>query len=144
MATNQVRVNFVQQLLRVIFGAVPVVAGLDKFFNVLTDWTQYVNPTLERLLPFSTSSFMHVVGVIEIGAGLIVLSPFAALGAYIVSAWLALIAISLVASGKFLDVAVRDLVMSAAAYSLAVLSEVRQETPSRSEKLTSAAFTIQS
>jgi uncharacterized membrane protein YphA (DoxX/SURF4 family) len=144
MATNQVRVNFVQQLLRVIFGAVPVVAGLDKFFNVLTDWTQYVNPTLERLLPFSASSFMHIVGVIEIGAGLVVLSPFAALGAYIVSAWLALIAISLVASGKFLDVAVRDLVMSAAAYSLAVLSEVREEMPSRSAKLTGAVYTIES
>ena len=78
---------------------------------------------MERVLPLSPSTFMHVVGVIEIIAGIVVLSRFTALGAYIVSAWLALIAISLLTSGKFLDVAVRDLVMSTAAYSLAVLSQ---------------------
>jgi uncharacterized membrane protein (DUF2068 family) len=114
-------------MLRVLFGVVPVVAGADKFLNLLTNWEQYVNPTLERLLPFSTTTFMHIAGVIEIGAGLIVLSRFTAFGAYLVSAWLALIAISLLASGHFLDIAVRDLVMSATAYSLATLSRVRQE-----------------
>jgi hypothetical protein len=82
---------------------------------------------MEPLLPFSTTTFMHAVGVVEILAGLIVLSRFTTLGAYIVSAWLALIAVSLIASGKYLDVAVRDLVMSAGAYSLAVLSQIRQE-----------------
>jgi len=127
MLTNQDRVHSVQQLLRVLFGVVPVVAGADKFFNLLTNWEQYVNPTLERLLPFSTTTFMHIAGVIEIVAGLIVLSRFTTFGAYLVSAWLALIAVSLLASGHFLDVAVRDLVMSATAYSLATLSRVRQE-----------------
>jgi uncharacterized membrane protein (DUF2068 family) len=127
MLTNQDRVHSVQQILRVLFGVVPVVAGADKFLNLLTNWEQYVNPTLERLLPFSTTTFMHIAGVIEIGAGLIVLSRFTAFGAYLVSAWLALIAISLLASGHFLDIAVRDLVMSATAYSLATLSRVRQE-----------------
>lgn len=127
MLTNQDRVHSVQQMLRVLFGVVPVVAGADKFLNLLTNWEQYVNPTLERLLPFSTTTFMHIAGVIEIGAGLIVLSRFTAFGAYLVSAWLALIAISLLASGHFLDIAVRDLVMSATAYSLATLSRVRQE-----------------
>jgi len=127
MLTNQDRVHSVQQTLRVLFGVVPVVAGADKFLNLLTNWEQYVNPTLEWLLPFSTTTFMHIAGVIEIVAGLIVLSRFTTFGAYLVSAWLALIAISLLASGHFLDVAVRDLVMSATAYSLATLSRVRQE-----------------
>ena len=127
MLTNQDRVHSVQQTLRVLFGVVPVVAGADKFLNLLTNWEQYVNPTLERLLPFTTTTFMHIAGVIEIVAGLIVLSRFTTFGAYLVSAWLALIAISLLASGHFLDVAVRDLVMSATAYSLATLSRVRQE-----------------
>jgi uncharacterized membrane protein YphA (DoxX/SURF4 family) len=127
MLTNQDRVHSVQQILRVLFGVVPVVAGADKFLNLLTNWEQYVNPTLERLLPFSTTTFMHIAGIIEIGAGLIVLSRFTAFGAYLVSAWLALIAISLLASGHFLDIAVRDLVMSATAYALANLSRVRQE-----------------
>jgi uncharacterized membrane protein YphA (DoxX/SURF4 family) len=127
MLANQDRVHSVQQILRVLFGVVPVVAGADKFFNLLTNWEQYVNPTVERLLPFSNTTFMHIAGVIEIAAGLIVLSRFTTIGAYLVSAWLALIAISLIASGHYIDVAVRDLVMSASAYSLATLSRARQE-----------------
>jgi uncharacterized membrane protein YphA (DoxX/SURF4 family) len=115
------------QLLRVIYGVVPVVAGLDKFFNILTDWARYLNPTLARLLPVSAPTFMHTIGVIEIVAGLIVLSRFTSVGAYIVSAWLALIGLSLIASGNYLDVAVRDLVMSAGAYTLAELSYSHQE-----------------
>ena len=81
---------------------------------------------------------MHIAGVIEIGAGLIVLSRFTTFGAYLVSAWLALIAVSLLASGHFLDVAVRDLVMSATAYSLATLSRVRQEQGSANYKQATA------
>jgi uncharacterized membrane protein YphA (DoxX/SURF4 family) len=127
MLANQDRVHSVQQILRVLFGVVPVVAGADKFFNLLTNWEQYVNPTVERLLPFSNTTIMHIAGVIEIAAGLIVLSRFTTIGAYLVSAWLALIAISLIASGHYIDVAVRDLVMSASAYSLATLSRARQE-----------------
>ena len=127
MLTNQESEHKTLQLLRVIYGVVPVVAGLDKFFNILTDWARYLNPTLERLLPISATAFMHTVGVIEIVAGLIVLSRFTAVGAYIVSAWLALIALSLIASGNYLDVAVRDLVISAGAYTLAALSYSHQE-----------------
>jgi uncharacterized membrane protein YphA (DoxX/SURF4 family) len=138
MLANQDRVHSVQQILRVLFGIVPVVAGADKFFNLLTNWEQYVNPTLERLLPFSTTTFMHVAGVIEIVAGLVVLSRFTTFGAYLVSAWLALIAISLIASGHYLDVAVRDLVMSASAYSLATLSRVRQDQTSTNYKQVTA------
>ena len=76
MSANQDRVHGIKQLLRVIFGVVPIAAGADKFFNFLTDWTQYINPMLERFLPVSPSVFMHAVGVIEIVAGIIVLSPF--------------------------------------------------------------------
>ncbi len=130
MSASQDRVHGIQQFLRVIFGVVPIAAGADKFFNFLTDWTQYINPTFERFLPVSPSVFMHAVGVIEIVAGIIVLSRFTVVGAYIVSAWLALIALSLIASDKYLDVAVRDLVMSTASYSLAVLSQVESEQTS--------------
>ena len=127
MLAKQDRVNTVQHLLRVLFGVVPMVAGADKFFNLLTNWSQYINPSMERLLPVSTTTFMHTVGVIEIAAGLLVLSRFKTLGAYVVSAWLAAIAVSLIASGRYLDVAVRDFVMSASAYALASLSQVHQE-----------------
>lgn len=104
-------------LLRITFGIVPIVAGLDKFTNLLTDWEQYLNPGIASMLPFSPHTFMLIVGIIEIIAGIIVLVR-PALGAFIVAAWLALIAITLLAGGQFLDVAVRDLVMAVGAFTL--------------------------
>ena len=74
---------------------------------------------------------MQVVGIIEIAAGIIVLSRFTTLGAYVVSAWLTLIALSLIFSGHYLDVAVRDVVMAVGAGSLGVLSEVLAESRSQ-------------
>ncbi|MFB0494724.1 hypothetical protein ABID99_000961 [Mucilaginibacter sp. OAE612] len=110
-----------QTLLKFTYGLVPVVAGADKFTNLLTDWSHYLNPTIKTMLPFSEHVFMMIVGVIEIVAGILVLlNPQK--GAYLVSAWLVLIALSLLASGTYLDVAVRDIVMAIGAFSLAKLS----------------------
>jgi len=113
----------IQTILKLTFGLVPIVAGADKFTNLLTDWPQYLNPSLASILPFSPHVFMMIVGVIEICAGIIVLVK-TNIGAYIVSAWLFLIALSLLAGGKFLDVAVRDLVMAIGAYSLAKITQI--------------------
>lgn len=60
-------------LLKYTFGIVPIVAGADKFTNILTNWEQYINPSIAEMLPFSTSVFMMIVGIIEIVAGIIVL-----------------------------------------------------------------------
>jgi uncharacterized membrane protein YphA (DoxX/SURF4 family) len=130
MKSNLNRLNSLQQLLRLTYGLIPLAAGLDKFFNILTTWEQYVSPTVAQFLPFSTSTFMHVVGIIEIAAGIVVLSRFTILGAYLVSGWLTLIALSLIFSGHYLDVAVRDIVMAVGAYSLGVLSEALGESRS--------------
>ena len=119
------RISKIWQILRIAFVAVPIIAGLDKFANFLTDWAQYLNPALAGLLPVSPSSVMKVVGVIEVAAGLIVLARPRA-GAFIVTAWLVAIALSLVASGRYLDVAVRDLMMALGAYTLATLTPVAQ------------------
>jgi uncharacterized membrane protein YphA (DoxX/SURF4 family) len=108
-------------LLRLTFGIVPIVAGLDKFTNLLTHWENYLHPGLAEMMPFSPHTFMMIIGVIEIIAGVIVLAKPAP-GGYIVAAWLTLIALTLLASGNFLDVAVRDLVMAIGAFSLARLS----------------------
>jgi hypothetical protein len=110
-------------LLKFTFAIVPVVAGLDKFTDLLADWEMYLNPGIARLLPFSPHVFMKIVGVIEITAGLIVfVKP--GLGAWIVSAWLISIALTLITGGTYLDVAVRDVVMAIAAYCLARLAGV--------------------
>lgn len=114
----------IYQPLRWTYGLVPVVAGLDKFFNLLADWEGYLSPAVAALLPVSPGTFMAVVGVIEIAAGVVVLTRWTRLGAYLVAAWLVLIAVNLLLAG-FYDVAVRDLVMAVGAYTLARLSEVR-------------------
>ena len=120
-ALTSQKVHRVYTLLKFTYGLVPIVAGLDKFTNLLTDWDKYLNPSLAQMLPFSTHTFMMIVGVIEIVAGLIVLVR-PAIGAYIVMAWLAAIALTLLTSKGYLDVAVRDLVMAIGAFSLAQLA----------------------
>lgn len=109
-------------LMKLTFGIVPIVAGLDKFTNFLTHWENYMHPGLAEMMPFTPSTFMMIVGVIEIIAGVIVLIK-PAIGGYIVAAWLTIIAVTLLASGHYLDVAVRDLVMAVGAFSLARIAK---------------------
>jgi uncharacterized membrane protein YphA (DoxX/SURF4 family) len=104
-------VHTVQLTLRIIFGVVPIVAGLDKFTDLLANWNAYLNPMVLRIVPMTDTSFMHLVGIIEILAGVLVLTK-PRLGAYIVMAWLIGIALQLIVWGRFLDIAVRDLVMA--------------------------------
>jgi uncharacterized membrane protein YphA (DoxX/SURF4 family) len=111
--------------LRMTFGLVPIVAGLDKFFNLITYWPKYIAPQAADMLPVSGQSFMYAVGVIEIVAGLLVLSPLVRTGAYVVSAWLIAIAANLVMGG-FYDIAVRDVAMSIAAFALGQLAAAYQ------------------
>jgi uncharacterized membrane protein HdeD (DUF308 family) len=110
-------------LLKLTFGIVPIVAGLDKFTNLLTHWENYIHPGIAGMIPFAPHTFMMIVGLIEIIAGVIVLAK-PAIGGYIVAAWLALIAVTLLASGNYLDVAVRDLVMAIGAFSLARIAKI--------------------
>ncbi|QNJ99128.1 hypothetical protein [Constantimarinum furrinae] len=114
-------VLLVKNILKYTFGLVPIVAGLDKFTNILTNWSQYLSEGLIEMLPFEPLTFMMIVGIIEIVAGILVLSK-TQLGAYIVSAWLVAIALTLIFSWTYIDVAVRDLVMAIGAFSLAKLS----------------------
>ena len=110
------------------YGLVPLLAGLDKFLNLLTDWPKYLSPWVANLLPVSAQTFMYAVGIIEIVVGLMVLTRWTRLGAWIAAAWLVLIAVNLITLGLF-DIAVRDLAMAVGAYTLARLAEMRQEAP---------------
>jgi uncharacterized membrane protein YphA (DoxX/SURF4 family) len=119
--------------LRVSFGLVPFLAGLDKFFNLLVDWPKYIAPVFSHAIPLSPQGFMYIVGVIEMVAGLaVLLTPWTKQFAYVVAAWLTCIAINLIA-GRFFDIAVRDLVMAASAVTLARLTDV-VEVPSVARK----------
>jgi len=114
--------------LRIAIGLMATLAGLDKFFNLLTNWEAYVAPVAQQLLPFSTTTFMAIVGVIEFGVGVTIIGIRPSLGAFVASAWLVLIAMNLVLGGHF-DIAVRDLVLAVAAYALARFEQVRETTP---------------
>jgi uncharacterized membrane protein YphA (DoxX/SURF4 family) len=120
--------------LRIAFGLTAFLAGLDKFLNLLTNWEKYASPLLLDLVPLSAGTLMRVAGLIEIVAGVAVLAGVTRLGGYVIAAWLTLIALSLLTTGQFFDVAVRDLVMACGAFVLARLSEVRQELPASSTR----------
>lgn len=123
--------------LRVVYSAVPVVAGADKFTNLLVDWTHYIPAPVEGLLPMSPAAFMGVVGVIEIAAGLLVMSRWTKIGAWVVSAWLVAIAVNLILGGYY-DIAVRDLVMAIGAWSYGHLAEPA-DSPSRVARMATPA-----
>ena len=103
------------------FVVLPLIAGVDKFFHLLTDWDSYLAPAIARILPVATHPFMLAVGVIEIIAGLLVaIRP--SIGAYVVAAWLWGIIINLLVYPGFLDVALRDFGLSLGALALARLA----------------------
>lgn len=114
--------------LRIALGVVPIVAGIDKYFNKLTDWGMYLSPLVTKIIPVSQPTFMHVVGVVEIIAGLIVLSRWTKVGSYIVMLWLIGIAINLLTTGMFYDIAVRDLEIAVGAFVLSQLSTLREDS----------------
>jgi uncharacterized membrane protein HdeD (DUF308 family) len=104
------------------FAALPVIAGIDKFFHVLANWDQYLAPLAAQVLPVSGHTFMLAVGVIEIAAGLLVaFRP--RVGAYIVALWLWGIIVNLLLASGFYDIALRDFGLSIGALALARLSQ---------------------
>lgn len=109
--------------LRYVYGAVPIVAGIDKFTNLLTDWTDYLNGFLKDMLPFDPGIFMIIIGLIEITAGILVLlAP--RLGGIVVMTWLSFLAFILLFNGSHFDVAVRDLVMASGAFAFVRLTSI--------------------
>ncbi|SDP29602.1 hypothetical protein SAMN04515671_3606 [Nakamurella panacisegetis] len=108
-------------LLRTVFTVAPVVFGLDKFFNVLTNWEHYLAPRIDDLVPGNAHQAMLVVGVVEIVAGLLVaVRPL--IGGYVVAAWLAGIIVNMLLLPGFYDVALRDFGLFIAALALARLA----------------------
>ena len=117
--------------LRLVFGLVPIVAGLDKFTNLLTDWQQYLSPIAVRLLPVSPSVFMGAVGIIEIVVGIGVLAGYARVFGWIAAAWLLAIALNILTTGHYLDVAARDVALAVSAFALAALAPAHERAAVR-------------
>jgi hypothetical protein len=112
------------QLLRTVFTIAPIAFGLDKFTNLLTDWSQYLAPWINDIVPGNADQAMYAVGVIEIVAGLVVaLVP--RYGGLLVAAWLAGIIVNLLTLGDYYDVALRDFGLLVAALALTLLATSR-------------------
>ena len=108
-------------LLRVAFTVAPIAFGLDKFFGVLVDWEVYLAPWINDIVPGSASTAMHLVGVVEILAGIAVaLKP--RYGAYLVAAWLGGIIVNLLTYSGYYDIALRDFGLMLGALTLARLA----------------------
>lgn len=127
MTTNE-RVQFSFNLLRYTYGAVILLAGLDKLFgtDLIVSWAMYVSPFVEGLLPFSTGVFLIGMGIIEVAVAIMLLTKFTRIGAYLSAAWLLLISVDLVMLG-FLDIAIRDIMLAVGAIVLAQLSQTVEE-----------------
>ena len=120
-------------MLRTVFTIAPIAFGLDKFFDLLTDWEQYLAPWINDLVPGTAHQAMLAVGVVEILAGvLVVVRP--AIGAYVVAAWLLGIIVNLLSIGDYYDIALRDFGLMVGALALARLA-----APARGSGLTTPA-----
>jgi uncharacterized membrane protein YphA (DoxX/SURF4 family) len=126
--------------LRIGLGAAAFLAGLDKFFNLLADWPAYLSPLAAHLLPMSASSFMHIIGVIEMVVGGAILAGYTEVGGYVAAVWLAGIAVNLITTGHYFDVAVRDVAMAISAFTLARLTEVGVAADARGSVPTRSLF----
>lgn len=127
------RLNAAWWALRIGLGVGPIVAGIDKYFNILTDWSMYLSPLATKIVPVSAASFMHVVGAVEIIAGIIVLSRWTKIGSFIVMLWLLGIAVNLLTTGMFYDLAVRDVEIAIEAFTLWQLTAVKEQALARTE-----------
>lgn len=112
-------------LLRTIFTVAPILFGIDKFTNLLTDWTHYLAPLATDIIPVTPQVFMYAVGVVEIVAGILVaLRP--KFGSLVVCLWLLGIIVNLLILGNFFDVGLRDLGLLIGALALNRLATARE------------------
>jgi hypothetical protein len=109
--------------MRIGYTVLPLVMGIDKFFNAMVSWPQYLADWIANILPGTPQQIMYGVGVVEIVAGLIMLVK-PRIGAYIVGLWLAGIVINLLSYGEWWDIAVRDFGLMLGAFALARLASV--------------------
>lgn len=114
------------KMLQYTYGLLGIIAGADKFFNLVTNWDKYVSPVIVKNLPLSLTHFLYIIGVVEIVVGLLILSKtYTKIGAYTMGVWLLIVAVNLLSMGfgVYIDIAVRDIVMAVGAFALACLSD---------------------
>ncbi len=118
-------------LLKVTYGLLFMVAGADKFLNLVTQWPKYISPMLLKMSMLNAQHFIWGVGVVEIVIGLMILFFATRLGGYLAMTWLLLIVFNLLSMLTYFDIAVRDVVMAIGALVLALLTDVVEDGRSK-------------
>ena len=125
-------------VLRIVLGTGLFLAGLDKFFDVLANWSMYLSPLAGRLLPLAEPVLLRVIGILEMALGLGILTHWTRAASYLMAAWLLAIAINLAVTGNFWDLVLRDVEIATSAFVLGRLTAWRREA--RAESHQSGAF----
>lgn len=110
------------RILQFVFVVAPILAGLDKFFYLLTNWSLYISPFVMRIINGHHRGFMALAGIIEIIVGILVAYK-PKIFSYIVALWLLLIIINLLIIGRYFDIALRDFGLMLSAFALGKLSK---------------------
>jgi len=119
------RLNIAWWALRIGLAAEQIAAGTDKFFNKIADWSMYLSPLATKVVPVEPAHFMRAIGIVEIALGILLLTRWTKVAAYLLMLWLVGIVTNLLTTGMFYDLAVRDAEVAVAAFSLAQLSAAR-------------------
>jgi hypothetical protein len=127
MIIDERKFNILLDTLKYIYGLVPIVIGIDKFFFYIVDWNIYVSPLVAVYFPMVIAShFVHLVGVVEIVAGIIILSKYTRFGAYLVAAWIGLVVVDLLTIGGMYDIALRDVAILVGYAAFGYLVELKE------------------
>jgi uncharacterized membrane protein YphA (DoxX/SURF4 family) len=127
MPKFDVQLNEAWWALRVGLGGGLIVAGTDKFFNLLTDWSMYLSAFATKIVPVKGATFMHAVGIIEILLGALLLTRWTRIASLAVIFWLAAIVANLTITGMFYDLAMRDTELAIGGFALFQLTVVREK-----------------
>ena len=120
--------------LKITYGLLFIIAGADKFTDIIVHWQKYLNPMIPATLGISTATFMYIVGIIELLIGSIILFGWTKTGAYLAATWLLLIVLNLLSTLSYFDIAVRDTVMAVGAITLGCLTTIKKEIEKNNHK----------
>lgn len=124
MMINENKFNHMWTIARYVYGLVPILIGADKFTFFIVNWNIYVSPFVASYFPITT--FVPVVGIIEIVAGLLILTKWPRFGAYLVAAWVMAVIVNLFMIGDMYDIILRDIAIAFGYIMFGMLTELKE------------------
>lgn len=124
MMIDNNKFNNMWTLSQYFYGLVPILLGADKFLFFIVNWNIYVSPFVASMIPIRY--LVPLVGIIEISAGLLILTKYPRFGAYLVAAWIGLVIVNLLMIGNLYDIILRDIVIAFGYIMFAMLTELKE------------------